>query len=62
MSVQQPESINVTLTITMPMRDWNRLREQLPREYPSWRLGDAISDAVRRMGQVVDVESMDVEP
>ena len=61
-TVKDPDDIAVTLTITMPLRDWKRLEGQVSREYPGWRLGSAIADITRRMGQIVNVESMDIEP
>lgn len=62
MTVQQPDTINLTLTVTMPLRDWNALREQMSSSYPSFRFRDAIADATRRMAQVVEIKDFEIEP
>lgn len=61
MTVQKPEDTQITLTITMPLRDWNTLRDKLPSEYPGWRLSDAIADATKRMNSMINVESFDLD-
>jgi hypothetical protein len=46
MQVTRPDDVEVTLSITMTVKDWSTLREQLAREYPSWRLSAAIVNLV----------------
>lgn len=42
-----PDQIDFTLTITMPLGDWLKLHEQLSDcDYPSWKLGAAITSMV----------------
>jgi hypothetical protein len=46
--INDPDSIEFTLTVTMPLREWKRLREQLKHEYPAFKLSDAISEMVKQ--------------
>lgn len=43
-----PDSIEMTLTITMEVRDWKRLRDQLESDYPGWRLSSAIRSLINK--------------
>jgi hypothetical protein len=45
-SANKPEDIEFSLTLTMKLKDWLQLREQLSSDYPSWRVGSEISDMV----------------
>lgn len=42
LKVEQPEAIEMTLTITMRLGEWKSLSHQLQDHYPSWKLGEAI--------------------
>ena len=44
--IENPDDVQMTLTVTMPARDWKVLRDQLQTTYPSWKLSDAISNMV----------------
>jgi hypothetical protein len=44
--IENPDSIPMTLTITMPAAKWKQLRAQLETTYPSWQLSRAISEMV----------------
>lgn len=37
-----PNTIELSMTITMSLADWSRLKEQLTASYPSWKLSDSI--------------------
>lgn len=43
------DSVDVTITITMSMRDWKALHAELPSKWPAWKLGEHISEAVRKL-------------
>ncbi len=43
---ENPETIEMTLTVTMPLAAWRKLREQLGEGYPGWELRSAISGMV----------------
>lgn len=43
MTVKEPGEIEVTASITMRLKDWEKLRDQLASAYPAWRLSDVIS-------------------
>lgn len=45
LAAADPESIEMTLTITMPLKDWKALRKQLQDGYPAWKLGSMITSA-----------------
>ena len=57
--IENPETVEMSLTITMPVSDWKRLNAQLATDYPAWKVGRAISDMVEAAN--VSVNRKDVE-
>lgn len=49
MKVENPDSVTVTLSLTMTLKEWQELRDQLANDWPSWRVG---SDINNMLGQV----------
>ena len=43
-----PGDTNVTLTITMPLRRWKELHDQLSSAFPSWKLSEYISQVTNK--------------
>jgi hypothetical protein len=52
-TVDQPENVPVTLTITMSLGEWKKLREQTGTQYPGWKLGELISEVVHGLEGIV---------
>ena len=46
MQVTNPDSVELTLTMTMDLLTWKRLKEQLADEYPAWNLGSQIREMI----------------
>jgi hypothetical protein len=40
--IQKLDEVNATLTLTMEIKHWRELREQLTTKYPSWKFGEQI--------------------
>ena len=56
-------NIDVTLTITMTMRDWKSLRTSLNAKYPDWKLSAAIGEAIAALeGRVTALLPSPEEP
>lgn len=49
---EKPDEIEYTVTITMKAKDWERLREQLTREWPSSDLGYHINDLLAQARKI----------
>lgn len=47
-AIENPDSVLMTLKITMTGGEWKRLQAQLDSAYPSWKLSSAISEMVRQ--------------
>lgn len=56
MRVADPGKVEITLTVTMPLADWKRLKADLPAAYPGWKLSEAIGSAVRSVEQTFEGE------
>lgn len=41
--MENPEEVEFTLTITMKMKEWDELKEQLKDKYPGWKISGAIT-------------------
>lgn len=50
--IDEPSEIEATMKITMPIKEWEELREQLQQAYPAWRLSAAISDLLSQARKV----------
>lgn len=46
MQIDEPSNVEVTMTITMKVSAWRKLRAQLNNDYPGWNLGRAIGEMV----------------
>lgn len=44
--IEKPEDIECTMKITMTVREWVALRDELKSSYPSWKLSHAIDSLV----------------
>ena len=55
--VREPESAEVTLTLTLTLAAWMKIREQLVEQWPSWDLAVVIDDAVRKLSERIVVDS-----
>jgi hypothetical protein len=44
----EPKKVEATLSITMPLEDWEALRAQLPVAWPSWKLSSVIDHLVTK--------------
>lgn len=60
--VCDPNNVQMTLTVTMSMRNWKRLAEQLDSDYPSWKLHNAIKHLVEQGEKVLMFDSSDEKP
>lgn len=50
--LQQPDTIEATMTITMPLNEWKALRTELSGRWPSSRLSDQIDVMVSKAEQI----------
>lgn len=55
--IENPDEIVATMKITMSVKDWVSLRDQLQNAYPSWMLSRAITDLVTEARKVFHHES-----
>jgi hypothetical protein len=46
LTVLNPESIELELTVSMTLREWKQLRAQLGQGYPAWQFGIVIGNLV----------------
>lgn len=63
--VERPEDIEMTLKLTMPISEWDRLRGQLSLGYPAWKLTSAINEMILRARATYyakDSDAFDVAP
>lgn len=56
MMVEDPDRVQVTIKITMSIKEWTDLRDQLSKEWPSSNLSYQITDVVGKMRRVVYAE------
>lgn len=49
-ALTDPNEVEVTVTLTMKLKDWKRLRDQVADQYPGWELRSVISDLVAKAG------------
>jgi hypothetical protein len=54
-----PEKANFTISITMSLGDWKKLREQLANVYPGWTLSSKIDEVVKQAEKVFWIDEDD---
>ncbi len=67
MKAQNVDQIRVTLDLTMELREWRLLADQLQMMYPSWELAEMIREMARKaetawQGRVVRNEGGPIPP
>lgn len=53
MMIENPDAVLVTIKMTMPMKEWTDLRDQLANQWPSSNLSSHITDVVGQMRRIV---------
>lgn len=57
--MDKPEEMDCTIVITMPLKDWESLREGIQDKYPSSQLKRIITDLVSAAGKVFTEQADD---
>ena len=61
--IQDADNIDCTLTVTMTVKQWEELSEQLNETYPSWQLSSMVNKMTREARQTIFADSpRDVSP
>ena len=58
--IENPDDIEATIKLTMTIKKWVELRDQLVNNYPSWELSSKISEVVSTARKVFYAEQ-DIE-
>ncbi len=45
-NIEEPDKLEATIHITMPLSQWKELSAQLTNSYPSWKLSSVITSLV----------------
>jgi len=59
--LENPEEIQATMKITMPVHKWEELRDKLNDRYPSWELSAAITRILCDARKVVYAPEVEVK-
>ncbi len=59
--IENPASIEATLKVTMTIKQWTELRDQLTSAWPSWKFGQAINELLSAALKVYYTEQ-EVQP
>jgi hypothetical protein len=60
--IQNPDEVEVTLTLTTTLREWKRLDKQLPVDWPSMHLKQAISGLIINAERAGLIDITEPEP
>lgn len=61
-TIENPEEMQATIKITMSVKEWVDLCQQLDNKWPSSRLSAAISHVVYEANKTYSAEEMDALP
>ena len=50
--IENPDKVEATMKITMSIKDWTELRDQLAKAYPSWKLSSMITNLLGQARKV----------
>lgn len=48
------EDVDLSITVTMKLKEWRELHDQLPKEWPAFKVGGLIADAVYKVTKLAD--------
>ena len=51
MKVVDPDSVKLTVTLTASLTEWKELKAELPTNFPTFKLREAIGDMVAQAGK-----------
>jgi hypothetical protein len=57
--IEAPDEIEATVKITMSVKEWTALRDQLENKWPSSRLGSAITQVISEARKVYYAQDQD---
>lgn len=62
MQIHNPDTVELSLNITMTVGDWRRFSQQLAENahrttYPLWKVREHIHDAVKQLAETVEQEA-----
>jgi hypothetical protein len=60
MRFENPDVIEATLSITMSVKEWKLISNQLSQDWPSDRINQAIYHVIREAGKAIDVPEKNV--
>ena len=52
MKVENPDKIQVTLTLSMPFEEWQQIADKLDSAWPNWCLASVIRSGLRDLEKV----------
>lgn len=58
--IESPDLIEATMKITMTVKEWTELRDQLQNSWPSWKLSAAITKVLTEARRVYYANDKDV--
>ena len=51
--IENPGELSATLKITMKVKEWEELRDQLASTYPSWKFASAITSIITDARRII---------
>jgi hypothetical protein len=51
---EEIENVELSITVTMPLKEWRALNAQLPKAWPAWNVGALITDALSKVTKLAD--------
>jgi len=54
--IEAPDKIEATMKITMTIKEWTELRDQLANQWPSWELSRNITDLITQARKIYYAE------
>lgn len=52
--VEQPDSVEVSVTLTASLKEFKELREQIGEKWPGWKVAEILNTAIRRIEATLD--------
>lgn len=59
--IESPDAIEATMKITMTVKEWTELRDQLDAKWPSWKLSQAITAVISESRRVYYAPEIDTK-
>ncbi len=60
MTIDKADDVPMTLSITLPLSEWEDLAKQMPQAWPAWQFASLVRNAINSATKQIRVEEKEI--